>query len=367
MVFMNMGGPATIPEVGPFLSRLFADADLIPLGAFQSYLGPLISRRRTPKIEKQYGAIGGGSPIFRYSIHQSTRMCEILDSICPETAPHRPYIAFRYAHPLTEHTYRNLLEDGYGKRGRAVAFTQYPQYSCSTTGSSLNELWKWRMRLEGKKPEGGGIKWSVIDRWPVHPGLVEAFAKNIEAQLEKYPEEKRKDVVLLFSAHSLPMSVVNRGDPYPAEVAATVYAVMQRLSFSNTYRLCWQSQVGPSAWLGAQTQDTVIEYVKKGHKDIILVPIAFTSDHIETLYELDMEVIHEARKKGGEGVTRAESLNASEVFIEALADLAEEHLRSGEACSKQMGLRCQGCKSERCREQKAFFQSQNHQNTFATA
>ena len=139
-------------------------------------------------------------------------MCKILNYISPETAPHTPYVAFRYADPLTEEMYTRLLDDGFGRGrgGRAVAFTQYPQYSCSTTGSSLNELWKWRNRLEGKDTEGP-IKWSVIDRWPVHSGLVEAFARNIEAKLESYPQEKRKDVVLLFSAHSLPMSVVNRG------------------------------------------------------------------------------------------------------------------------------------------------------------
>ena len=289
-------------------------------------------------------------------------MCRILDQISPQTAPHKPYVAFRYANPLTEDMYAQLLKDGFGggKGGRAVAFTQYPQYSCSTTGSSLNELWKWRTRLEGKGSNtdpSGSITWSVIDRWPVHPGLVEAFAQNIEAQLATYTPETRKDVVLLFSAHSLPMSVVNRGDTYPAEVAATVYAVMQRLKFSNPYRLCWQSQVGPSAWLGAQTSDTVQEYVKKGQTDLILIPIAFTSDHIETLYELDQEVIHEA---GHPGVKRAESLNGNRVFIEALADIAFKHLHSGVSCSRQMGLRCQGCKSERCLESKRFFVGQEN-------
>lgn len=290
-------------------------------------------------------------------------MCKILDRVSPETAPHKPYVAFRYANPLTEEMYTRLLDDGFGrgKGGRAVAFTQYPQYSCSTTGSSLNELWRWRSRLEGKTagmedPEGS-IKWSVIDRWPVHPGLVEAFARNIEDTLATYSENKRKDVVLLFSAHSLPMSVVNRGDTYPAEVAATVYAVMQRLGFSNPYRLCWQSQVGPSAWLGAQTSDTVQEYVKKGQTDLILIPIAFTSDHIETLYELDREVMHEA---GSPGVKRAESLNGNKIFIQALADIALEHLTSGESCSRQLGLRCQGCNSLRCLEQKKFFVGQGN-------
>jgi ferrochelatase len=127
---------------------------------------------------------------------------------------------------------------------------------------------------------------------------------------------------------------------------------MQRLNFSNPYRLCWQSQVGPSAWLGAQTSDTVENYVKRGQTDIILVPIAFTSDHIETLYELDLEVIKEANSPG---VKRAESLNGNPIFIQALADIAQEHLRKGEKCSLQMTLRCQGCKSDRCLEQKKFF------------
>lgn len=128
---------------------------------------------------------------------------------------------------------------------------------------------------------------------------------------------------------------------------------MQRLNFSNPYRLCWQSQVGPSAWLGAQTSDTVQEYVKRGHTDIVLVPIAFTSDHIETLYELDLEVMEDAGHLPG--VKRAESMNGNPVFIEALADIAKTHLRKDEKCSMQMTLRCQGCRSERCLEQKRFF------------
>ncbi|PYH41748.1 ferrochelatase [Aspergillus saccharolyticus JOP 1030-1] len=215
MVFLNMGGPSTTSEVEDFLSRLFADGDLIPLGRLQSYLGPLIAKRRTPKIQKQYAEIGGGSPIRKWSEYQCEEMCKLLDKISPETAPHKPYVAFRYAAPLTETMYAQLLQDGFGngKGGRAVAFSQYPQYSCSTTGSSLNELWKWRNRLEGPRANGdgqpaGAIQWSVIDRWPTHPGLVEAFAKNIEDQLKTYPADKRDGVVLLFSAHSLPMSVL---------------------------------------------------------------------------------------------------------------------------------------------------------------
>jgi ferrochelatase len=131
---------------------------------------------------------------------------------------------------------------------------------------------------------------------------------------------------------------------------------MQRLKFSNPYRLCWQSQVGPRAWLGPQTSDSVEEYISKGQKDLVLIPVAFTSDHIETLYELDQEVIGESGH--ADSVKRVESLNGSTVFIRALADIAKAHLDANVACSAQMGLRCPGCKSDRCLESKRFFAGQ---------
>lgn len=264
-------------------------------------------------------------------------MAALLDEMSPETAPHKSYVAFRYADPLVEDTVKELRRDGVK---RAVAFTQYPQYSCSTTGSSLNELYR-------REKEIGGIKWSVIDRWGTDPGLVEAFAQHIETALENYPPADRSSVVLLFSAHSLPMSVVNRGDPYILEVSATVSAVMARLGNRNPYRLVWQSQVGPSAWMGMQTGEALKGLARLGKKKVVLVPIAFTSDHIETLYELDLEYGHEAKEAGIE-LYRAESLNDSPVFIRALADLTSKHLREvvkdgGPPTSVQMALRCPGC------------------------
>lgn len=171
---MNMGGPATLPEVGDFLSRLFHDRDLIPL-PFQKRLAPLIAARRTPKIKKQYEEIGGGSPILRWTKLQGAEMCKLLDEIHPETAPHKTYVAFRYARPLTEEALDEMAADGVQK---AIAFTQYPQYSCSTTGSNLNELYKEIVkRKENGAPEGN-IDWSVIDRWPTHEGLIEVSEKN---------------------------------------------------------------------------------------------------------------------------------------------------------------------------------------------
>ncbi|EGG03916.1 uncharacterized protein MELLADRAFT_49320 [Melampsora larici-populina 98AG31] len=355
VVLMNMGGPRTVDETGDFLSRLFHDGDLIPL-PFQSTLAPFIAKRRTPKIEEQYAKIGGGSPILRWTTEQGEGMCKLLDELSPQTAPHRPYVAFRYARPLTEDCLETMTQDGVT---RAVAFSQYPQYSCSTTGSSLNEL--YRQLIKKSESEKRSIEWSVIDRWPTHPGLVEAFAQHIETSLATYDPTVRSNVILLFSAHSLPMSVVNRGDTYPSEVAATVHAVMHRLKHKNPYRLVWQSQVGPSAWLGPQTIDAIKGYAKKGVNDLLLVPIAFTSDHIETLFELDLEYIEEAKEMGMTGVKRVESLNADPVFVRAMADIVAEHLSlpSHSRTGRQLGLRCPDCVNPTCLKAKTFFSQQS--------
>ena len=148
------------------------------------------------------------------------------------------------------------------------------------------------------------------------------------------------------------MSVVNRGDPYPAEVAATVNQVMHRLGHSHPYRLVWQSQVGPSAWLGPKTDEAIQGYAKKGIKQVLVVPIAFVSDHIETLFELDIEY-GELAHKHGLGYKRVESLNADPMFIQALADLCLGHLKKPH--SAQLGLQCPNCFSEQCKQTKAFF------------
>ncbi|CAG8787424.1 14648_t:CDS:2, partial [Dentiscutata erythropus] len=295
IMLMNLGGPSTLDGVEDFLTRLFSDPDLIPI-PFQKYAAPIIAKRRTPKIQEQYAKIGGGSPILSWTQKQGSALEKLMDEISPLTAPHKTYIAFRYAPPLTEDTIIQMKKDGVR---RAIAFTQYPQYSCSTTGSSLNELWR---KSEIMDPEGS-IHWSIIDRWPTHPGLIDAFVKHIEKSLLTYPKEVRNKVILLFSAHSLPMVVVNRGDPYTSE-----------------------SQVGPQPWQGPQTLDAIIGYGEKGEKNILLIPIAFTSDHIETLFELDLEYGHEAEKAGITGLKRAESLNDDPIFINAMANIVKNHL-----------------------------------------
>lgn len=329
VVFMNMGGPSTIEETHDFLYELFADNDLIPISKkYQPFIAKYIAKFRTPKIEKQYREIGGGSPIRRWSEYQASEVCKILDVTSPATAPHKPYVAFRYAKPLTDVTYRKLLKDGIK---RAVAFSQYPHFSYSTTGSSINELWRQIKKLDPSRQ----IKWSMIDRWPSNEGLIAGFAENINNKLEEFPKEIRDKVILLFSAHSLPMDVVNTGDAYPAEVAATVYKIMERLKFSNQYRLTWQSQVGPKPWLGAQTA-SISKFLSPKVDGIIYIPIAFTSDHIETLHEVDLDMIGNSTYK--DKLKRCESLNGNPTFIKGMADLVKSHLEEGVRYSKQLPL-----------------------------
>ncbi|XP_047200384.1 ferrochelatase, mitochondrial [Hippoglossus stenolepis] len=351
ILMLNMGGPEKLEDVHDFLLRLFLDTDLMKLPV-QSKLGPFIAKRRTPKIQEQYSKIGGGSPIKRWTAMQGEGMVKLLDEMSPESAPHKFYIGFRYVQPLTEEAIEEMEKDGVE---RAVAFTQYPQYSCSTTGSSLNAIYRYYSN-RGDRPK---MRWSVIDRWPTHPLLVECFAEHVSNELLKFPEEKRDDVVILFSAHSLPMAVVNRGDPYPQEVGATVQRVMERLGHCNPYRLVWQSRVGPMAWLGPQTDDVIKGLCERGKKNILLVPIAFTSDHIETLHELDIEYGQVLGEECGvENIRRAESLNGNPIFMRALADLVQSHLKSNESCSRQLTLRCPLCTNPTCGETKAFFANQ---------
>lgn len=165
-----------------------------------SKLGPFIAQRRTEEVQKKYKEIGGGSPILKWTNVQGELMCRELDVVSPSTAPHKHYVGFRYVNPMTEDTLQQIEAD---KPERVVIFSQYPQYSCATSGSSFNSIYTHYRTHDIPKD----IKWSIIDRWATHPLLVRTFAENIKTELAQFPEEKRKDVILLFSAHSLPLKV----------------------------------------------------------------------------------------------------------------------------------------------------------------
>jgi ferrochelatase len=341
IVMMNLGGPKTLADVQPFLLKLFEDREIIQLPV-QRFLGPFIANRRTKSVQQKYDEIGGGSPILAWTEEQGRGMCERLDEMSPETAPHKFYVAFRYVEPFSEDALRAMKADGVK---RAVAFTQYPQFSCSTTGSSLNELWRAAKNV-GLQNE---FEWSVIDRWPTHPRFIEAMTETVKQGLAQFSDEERDDVLILFSAHSLPLSVINRGDAYPAEIGASTHEVMKRLSYSHEYVVSYQSDVGPVPWLGPSTEKVIEDLGAKKRRNVLVVGIAFTSDHIETLHELDIEYGEVAHKAGISNFKRAPALNGLPVFQDALAEIVSEHLQAGEACSKQYGLRCPGCVNPQCR------------------
>ncbi len=341
VVMLNLGGPKELSDVGPFLTELFADREIIQL-PMQSWLGPFIAKRRTKPVQRNYEDIGGGSPILHWTELQGREMCARLDEISPETAPHKPYIAFRYSEPSSETALKQMAADGVK---RAVAFTQYPQFSCATTGSSVNELWRAATRLGLRD----AFEWSVIDRWPTHDLFIEAMTTTVRQGLEQFAPENRNDVLILFSAHSLPMGIINRGDPYPLEVAASVHEVLKRLDRPYEHMLSYQSEVGPVPWIGPSTESVIKELGTKKRKRVLVVPIAFTSDHIETLHELDIEYGELAHEHGITEYRRAPALNDLPIFLDALAAIVSEHLESGEACSSQYGLRCAGCVNPQCR------------------
>jgi protoporphyrin/coproporphyrin ferrochelatase len=341
IVMMNLGGPKTLADVEPFLLRLFADREIIQL-PWQDVLGKFIATRRAPKVRGLYERIGGGSPILHWTELQGRAMCQRLDEMSPETAPHRFYVAFRYTQPFADDALLAMKADGIT---RAIAFTQYPQWSCSTTGSSLNDLWRAAERTGLQD----AFAWSIIDRWGDHPGFVRAMASAVEDGLEQYPAEERDDVLVLFSAHSLPLKVIDRGDAYPAEIGATVTRVVEAMGLRNPHLVSYQSEVGPLRWLGPSTETVIEQLGHRGEKNLLVVPTAFTSDHIETLSELDLEYGELAHNLGMTGYKRAPALNGRTEFLDALADIVYEHMEAGTPYGPNYRRKCPGCTNASCR------------------
>ncbi|KAJ1920132.1 hypothetical protein H4219_001505 [Mycoemilia scoparia] len=351
-----MGGPRTTMDVKDYLERIFLDRDIMQLPA-QKLLGSFLAKMRVKKVKHEYDLIGGGSPIEKWTNHQGSEMVKLLDQLSPETAPHKHYVAFRYSDPLTSDAMEEIMSDNVK---RVVAFSQYPQYSCSTTGSNLNELYRQAKKYDPKNT----IKWSVIDRWGNNPLFIEAMANNIELEVKKIDPSWRDSTPILFSAHSLPLQVVDRGDPYIAEVCSSSLMIISELrkrGIVNPYRVIWQSAVGPLRWMGPQTEDVIEQCAKRGHKALVLVPVAFTSDHIETLSELDIEYCELAKEHGVQQFLRVPAMNGNSTFIKGLAETVKEHLDLTSVSNKinyQLYERCPGCDFEQCSITKNFFRNQ---------
>ena len=309
ILMINLGGPKTPELVKPFLVRMFSDTTFIriPFG-----LGPHIAKLRADKsVRKQYETIGG-SPLEQWTHTQGRLMVEQLDARSPATAPHKIYPCFRYCSPDSEEACQSVAEDS---PERIVAFTQYPQYSCATTGNSLRELTQFL-------PQNTPV--SVISRWSTHPAYIQAWATIIGEQLQSFSDPSK--VAVVFTAHSVPAKVVWEGDIYAYEIAATVSNVMQQ--FNNRYHLFWQSKVGFQQWLAPGTDRGLTELGKQGVRDVLLVPIAFTQEHLETLFELDHEYVP-AANKAGMNVKRCPAPNDHPQFIDAMTQVVMENLHEG--------------------------------------
>ena len=316
VVLLNLGGPDSLEAVEPFLFNLFSDPDIIdfPLSfLFRKGLAKMISTRRSPGVIEQYREIGGKSPLKDYTLRQASLLEEKLN----ESVPAKVYVAMRYWRPFTEETLESIELDGIK---RVILLPLYPQYSKATTESSMKE---WEKQVQAR---GSSVRHTLIESYFDHPTYIDSFVERIQQGLERFPIERREQVRILFSAHGTPLKLVRQGDPYSQQIAKTVKAILERGRFKQSHRLCYQSKVGPLKWLEPSTPDTIAELAAKGVKDMLLVPVAFASDHLETLFELGIEYRRQAKEKGVEQYEVIEGLNDSPKFISALSELVLERI-----------------------------------------
>jgi len=318
VVLLNLGGPDSLEAVEPFLYNLFSDPDIINFPGsflFREWLAKLISSKRHPRIQEQYKQIGGKSPLKDFTLGQA----RLLEQKLNGKIAAKVYVAMRYWHPFTEEALDEIEKDGIGK---VVLLPLYPQYSKATTESSVKE-WEKQLALRKNLPQ---IQWSLVESYYDFPPYIDAFVERVNQGLEKFPPEKRRDVHILFSAHGTPMKLVRAGDPYSEHIKKTVAAVVRQGNFSQGNSLCYQSKVGPQKWLKPSTPETISALAAEGVKNMLVVPIAFASDHLETLYEVGIEFRHLAKNAGVEQFEVTEGLNYSEKFIDALAQLVRQKL-----------------------------------------
>ncbi|HVO74644.1 MAG TPA: ferrochelatase [Ignavibacteriaceae bacterium] len=311
IVLFNLGGPDSLEAVQPFLENLFNDPDIFKL-PFQKTLARYVSKKRAPKVQEEYKLIGGKSPLGMWTEKQRKMLQNKLLLRGYKTDV---FVAMRYWKPLTEETVKEVEKNDYGK---IILLPLYPHYSISTTGSSFNE-WKRQYREDPSRI-------IYIENYFDHPLYIKALNERIDEGLGKFPENIRNEVQLVFSAHGTPVSYVRKGDPYSGQIKSTMEAVMNLRGKDHEYHLCFQSKVGPAKWLEPATNKMIEELAGKGKKHQLIIPISFVSDHIETLYELEIEYRHTAEKAGVENYIVMEGLNDSQVFIDALYELAAERM-----------------------------------------
>jgi|SRR5580658_978201 ferrochelatase len=315
VVLFQLGGPDSLEAVEPFLYNLFCDPDIIdfPFSRIgRRALARLISKTRAKKAAQHYAGINGGSggsPIRRFTEQQAAAlearlMLDGVDARC--------VVAMRYWHPFTAEAIEQLHD---ADVDQVVLLPLYPQYSSTTIGSSLNE---WRRLWTGAVPT------SCVEPFYRDPMYIAAVVERIDEALACFPDPPA--VPLVFSAHGVPVSVIEKGDPYQRQIEETVALVMEQGGWSNSsdsndHRLCYQSKVGASRWLEPSLHQTLRQLAGEKRREVCIVPISFVSDHVETLAEIDHHAREEARLLGIEHFEMTRGLNDSPTFIQALAGL----------------------------------------------
>ena len=318
VVLFQLGGPDSPEAIEPFLYNLFLDPDIIdfPLAKVgRPLLAKWISKGRSRKAREHYDHIGGRSPIREFT----ERQAEALEEVLRETYDARVFVAMRYWHPLTEAA---IIEAKAAGCEELVLLPLYPQYSSTTTGSAINE-WNRQCRRLGFSPE---IHWvrKFFDYEPYLDSLVAQIASTLARFTN--PEE----VHVVYSAHNVPLTVIEAGDPYRQQIEETASLVHRRAGWTNSRTVCYQSKIGGRKWLRPSLHETIETLAASGTKSVLVVPVAFVSDHVETLSEIDVEAREQARENGIEQFEMMPGLNDSPVFIQALAGLVGGALGSAE-------------------------------------
>ena len=314
VVLFQLGGPDTLAAIEPFLYNLFCDPDIIdfPFARLgRKALAKLISTTRARKVQHHYATIGGGSPIRRFTEQQALALETELRS---EGLDARCFVAMRYWHPFTREAIAQL---DCARCDEVVLLPLYPQYSSTTTGSSLNE---WRRRFHENTPVHN------VGPFYRHPMYLDAVVEKVDEALSRFENPARAEIV--FSAHSIPMSIIAKGDPYQRQIEETVRLLMVRGGWPNRHRLCYQSKVGASKWLQPSFHRTLRDLAAEKIREVCVVPVAFVSDHVETLGEINHEGREEARRLGITHFEMSSGLNDSPKFISALSQLVLQALEA---------------------------------------
>ncbi len=323
IVLFNLGGPDDLASVEPFLVNLFRDREIIQLpggAVLQPVMARLIARMRAPSVRENYRRIGGGSPQLRITRDQALALEHRLNDGALGSHHYRVFIAMRYTRPSAEDALTAIAAAGIR---RIVTLTLFPHWSKATTGSSRNELDR---TLASPRWLRTSFDITHIEHYADDPLYVAALTATVQNAWGRIPPDRRARTVILFSAHGLPQRFIDEGDPYLTHIDATRFALLERLNLPNRQLLAFQSRTGPVKWIGPGTEAVLAELGDSGVTDVLVVPLSFVSDHIETLYEVDMLFADAAREAGITGYYRPAALNTHPLFIEALAGLVHDNL-----------------------------------------